>query len=316
MTGDGVNDAPALQARRHRRRHGPGRHRRGARGRRAWCCWTTTSPPSSRAVREGRRIFDNIRKFIRYAHDRQLGRDLDASSWRRCSACRSRCCRSTSCGSTWSPTGCPGLALAAEPAERGVMQRPPRPPQREHLRARHVAAHRLGRAADGRRCAWPRRPGRCTTGIAHWQTMVFTSPRARSLAQRFARHPLHAVDQSLSRLRARLRLLLRAADARLSRRLAGPRFRDAAAVQAGCCGIAGARVAQARLCRAPARTRLQHRPVSAGRAHVETHAVGAGGAGAVRPSGQHRHQVRRRAARSRHLAGLRRSGGWCACGCR
>lgn len=32
MTGDGVNDAPRAQARRHRRGHGPGLHRRGARG--------------------------------------------------------------------------------------------------------------------------------------------------------------------------------------------------------------------------------------------------------------------------------------------
>ena len=34
MTGDGVNDAPALQARRHRHRHGHDRHRRRARSRR------------------------------------------------------------------------------------------------------------------------------------------------------------------------------------------------------------------------------------------------------------------------------------------
>ena len=34
MTGDGVNDAPALQARRHRHRHGHHRHRRRQGGRR------------------------------------------------------------------------------------------------------------------------------------------------------------------------------------------------------------------------------------------------------------------------------------------
>ena len=104
------------------------------------------------AVREGRRIFDNIRKFIRYA--------MTGNS-----------------GEIWTlflapflglpipllpihilwinlvTDGLPGLALAAEPEERGIMQRPPRPPQREHLRARHVAAHRLGRSADRRHCA-------------------------------------------------------------------------------------------------------------------------------------------------------------------
>ena len=44
-------------------------------------------------------------------------------------------------------------------------------------------------------------------------------------AQRLARHRLRSLDQSLSRLRAWLRLLLRAADARLSRPVAGARFR-------------------------------------------------------------------------------------------
>ena len=38
--------------------------------------------------------------------------------------------------------GLPGLALAAEPAERGVMQRPPRPP-RESLFARGMWQHVL-----------------------------------------------------------------------------------------------------------------------------------------------------------------------------
>jgi Ca2+-transporting ATPase len=38
--------------------------------------------------------------------------------------------------------GLPGLALAAEPAERGVMQRPPRPP-RESLFAHGLWQHIL-----------------------------------------------------------------------------------------------------------------------------------------------------------------------------
>jgi Ca2+-transporting ATPase len=68
--------------------------------------------------------------------------------------------------------GLPGLALAVEPAERGVMQRPPRPPG-ESLFAgglwQHVlwvglliAAMCLGIQA------WALRTG------MHWQTMVFT----------------------------------------------------------------------------------------------------------------------------------------------
>ena len=79
------------------------------------------------AVREGRRIFDNIRKFIRFA-------------------------MTGNAGEIWTivlapflglpipllpihilwvnlvTDGLPGLALAVEPAERRVMQRPPRPP--------------------------------------------------------------------------------------------------------------------------------------------------------------------------------------------
>ena len=52
--------------RRHRRGDGPVRHRRRPRGRRRWCSPTTTSPPSSTAVEAGRRVYDNVRKFIVY----------------------------------------------------------------------------------------------------------------------------------------------------------------------------------------------------------------------------------------------------------
>ena len=48
MTGDGVNDAPALQARRHRRGHGQAAAPTWRARRRPWCCWTTTSPRSWR----------------------------------------------------------------------------------------------------------------------------------------------------------------------------------------------------------------------------------------------------------------------------
>jgi Ca2+-transporting ATPase len=94
------------------------------------------------AVREGRRIYDDIRKFVRYV--------LTGNS-----------------GEIWTlflaplvglpvpllpihilwvnlvTDGLPGLALAVEPAERGAMQRPPRPP------AESVLAHGLWQHALG-----------------------------------------------------------------------------------------------------------------------------------------------------------------------
>jgi Ca2+-transporting ATPase len=124
------------------------------------------------AVREGRRIYDNIRKFVRYT-------------------------MTSNSGEIWliflAPLlglpipllpihilwvnlvtdGLPGLALAAEPAERGIMQRPPRAPQ-ESLFANGMWQHILWVGLlFGGLCllvqAWA-----LASGHAHWQTMVFT----------------------------------------------------------------------------------------------------------------------------------------------
>jgi Ca2+-transporting ATPase len=89
--------------------------------------------------------------------------------------------------------GLPGLALAAEPAERGVMQRPPRPPN-ESLFAGGLWQHILGVGLlIGGLClalqAWA-----LNHAEAHWQTMVFTaltlSQMAHVLAIRSETDPL------------------------------------------------------------------------------------------------------------------------------
>ncbi len=130
--------------------------------------------------------------------------------------------------------GLPGLALAAEPAERGIMQRPPRPPQ-ESIFAHGMWQHILwvgllmGASVPGRP-----RPGRCRPAHAHWQTMVFTvltlSQMGHVLAIRSERESLFTPGPGFQPAAARRGAAdLRAADGDDLRAVAQPDLQDRAA---------------------------------------------------------------------------------------
>ncbi len=133
-----------------------------------------------RAVREGRRIYDNIRTFIKFALTTQLGRGLAVFV----APLFGMPMPLLPIQILWInlvTDGLPGLALAAEPEEKGRHAAARRAPPHESVFAGGLGSRSSGSGCSWRRCRSAPRRGRSREGAAHWQTMVFTVLRFSQL---------------------------------------------------------------------------------------------------------------------------------------
>ncbi len=130
MTGDGVNDAPALKTGHGRHCHGEERQQRPQKRLPSWCWQMTTSASIVAAVREGRTVYDNIKKVISWTLPTNVGEAMPIVI---ALLLGYGVATITAIQILWVSLITAvtlGIALASEPTEQNTMRRPPPPPGR------------------------------------------------------------------------------------------------------------------------------------------------------------------------------------------